>query len=177
MAVLKKYHDKSTLKPAEPFQDLPFQAVIKLSYVHPKKEGRGNMGHILFIDDHDKGPCLYVNDIELEGHRVTTLTEVETCLNFIGAHHPDAVILNLSVKKANGWEILLQIKMRNPDLPIIAISGDDKCLDDSRIFLADEWVIKKFFYFDDLKQKIQKVMKRRSRPRRRVASFPVHQIA
>ena len=66
--------------------------------------------------------------------------------------NPDLVLLNLYLKHGfNGWDVLLDIKTQNPDLPVFMVTAHDKCLYDPRLSKADGYIIDGSFAPEDMK--------------------------
>lgn len=88
-------------------------------------------GKLIFIVDDDPiVNMLVVNKFTSEGFRVEAFQNGEDCLKAINKD-PDLIILdyffaNTESKKAlNGMEILDRLKLMNPALPVIMLSGQE----------------------------------------------------
>jgi len=80
---------------------------------------------------------------------------IESVRKNIFSFKADLVLLNLYLKHGFVvWDVLREIKIQDPDLPVLIFTAHDKYLSDSRLSQADGYVIKGHFVCDELKQKI-----------------------
>lgn len=120
------------------------------------------MANILIIDDQAWVKDLCKEGLSGEGHNVSTTDDIESVRKNIFSFKPDLVLLNLYLKHGFVvWDILREIKMQGPDLPVLIFTAYDKYLFDSRLSQADGYVVKSHFLFDDLQQKIATLIYRR----------------
>ena len=125
------------------------------------------MANILIIDDQE-----WIVDLCREGlfgtrHRISATDNIEFVRENIFSFKPDLVLLNLYLKYGfYVWDVLRDIKMQDPDLPVLIVTAYDKYLFDSRLSQAEGYVIKSHFVCDELKQKIVTLMNKSSSPRR-----------
>jgi len=88
-------------------------------------------------------------------NKVSTTDDIESVRKNIFSFKPDLVLLNLYLKHGFVvWDILREIKMQDPDIPVLIVTGYDNYLFDSRLSQADGYVIKSHCLCDDLKQKM-----------------------
>ena len=120
------------------------------------------MANILIIDDQK-----WVIDLCREGlfgarHKVSATDNIESVRKNIFSFKPDLVLLNLYLKYGfYVWDVLRDIKMQDPDLPVLIVTACDKYLFDSHISQADGYVIKSHFICDELKQKMLTLINKR----------------
>ena len=123
------------------------------------------MANILIIDDQPSVLQLLSEVLADEGHRVTAVGgEAKAIQECVRRSRPDLVILDVYLERPDGFDVLRDIKKRNPHLPIIIFTA---FLDEPRISQADGYVIKSFD-LTELKQKIANALKRKVGPQGRV---------
>jgi DNA-binding response OmpR family regulator len=112
-------------------------------------------------DDHSLGSFLK-KGMELEGHRVEWVEDGEAALVQEAADHPDLVLLDLSLPKRDGMEVLACMRARHDDAAVIVLSGRNElsvrvqCLDGG----ADDYLPKPFSYFE-LRARCRALLRRR----------------
>ena len=85
-----------------------------------------------------------------EGHRVEWVKDGEEALLRIVADHPDLVLLDLSLPKLDGMEVLAEMRARQDDTLVLVLTGRSdphvqvQCLDMG----ADDCLLKPFSYFE-----------------------------
>lgn len=116
------------------------------------------MVNILIVDDQKWLEDLCAKALTAEGYRITVTSDIEAVMQNIANFNPDLVLLNLYLKHGfNGWDVLLDIKTQNPDLPVFMVTAHDKCLYDPRLSKADGYIIDGGFAHEDMKKKIAQV--------------------
>lgn len=87
------------------------------------------MAHILLIEDDDLLRSTVQQLLELDGHRVTDAANGEQGLNLLGAGGGvDLVITDILMPGIDGTQVITELRRRQPDLPVIAISGGRRVL-------------------------------------------------
>lgn len=125
------------------------------------------MANILIIDDQKWLIDLCGEGMAGEGHKVSATDNIEAVRGNIFFFNPDLVLLNLYLKYGfYVWDVLGDIKMQDPDLPVLIVTAYDKYLFDSRLSQADGYVIRSHFACDELKQKMLTLMNKRLVARR-----------
>ena len=120
------------------------------------------MANILIIDDQKWVIDLCREGLDLERHKVSATDNIESVRENIFSFKPDLVFLNLYLKYGFFvWDVLKDIKMQDPDLPVLIITANDRYLFDSRLSQADGYVIKSHFVCEELKQKIVTLMNKK----------------
>ena len=90
--------------------------------------------NILVIDDDERVRILLKDILQIGGHHV-----IETSDGELGIHYlekdglVDMVLTDLGMPKMNGWDVARWIKMRNPELPVILITGWGEDLDEEKV--------------------------------------------
>jgi DNA-binding response OmpR family regulator len=112
-------------------------------------------------DDHALGSFLK-KAMEMEGHRVEWARDGEAALVEEAAEHPDLVLLDLSLPKRDGMEVLAEMRARHDDGAVLVLSGRNdlgvrvQCLDGG----ADDYLPKPFSYLE-LKARCRALLRRR----------------
>jgi DNA-binding response OmpR family regulator len=120
------------------------------------------MANILIIDDQKWVIDLCRKGLDSEGYKVSATDNIESVRKNIFSFKPDLVLLNLYLKYGFVvWDVLRDIKMQDPDLPVLIVTAYDRYLFDIRLSEADGYVIKSHFVCDELKQKISTLINRR----------------
>jgi CheY-like chemotaxis protein len=122
------------------------------------------MARILVIDDDEFfRPMLRETLVEL-GHSVTEATNGQDGLNRHEAGGFDLVLTDLVMPEKEGIETIMELRERDPGLPVIAMSGGGRTLADNYLHVASkvgaDWVLTKPFSREDLAEAIAVVMDR-----------------
>jgi DNA-binding response OmpR family regulator len=81
------------------------------------------MARILIIDDDHAVQLSIQLALEREGHQVVCRSDGEEGLRAFASTTPDLVITDLIMPNKEGIETIMQIRVRDPKTPILAISG------------------------------------------------------
>jgi DNA-binding NarL/FixJ family response regulator len=98
----------------------------------------GTKNRILIVDDHPMMRQSLAQLIDQEKDMVT-LGEADTAsqaLNFIVARKPDLVIVDISLPDKNGLELIKDIVVFQPDLPVLVFSMHDESIYAERVLRA-----------------------------------------
>jgi DNA-binding response OmpR family regulator len=112
-------------------------------------------------DDHALGLFLK-KAMEMEGHRVEWAQDGDAALVEGAAEHPDLVLLDLSLPKRDGMEVLAEMRARHEDGAVLVLSGRNdlkvrvQCLEGG----ADDYLPKPFSYLE-LKARCRALLRRR----------------
>ncbi len=79
--------------------------------------------HILLIDDERIALINLTHVLEAEGYRVTACMDGESGLSAMQKNAFDLVLTDLRMPGIDGMEVLQQIKLTTPDVPVIMITG------------------------------------------------------
>jgi DNA-binding response OmpR family regulator len=88
--------------------------------------------------------------MELEGHRVEWVEDGEAALTQAAANHPELVLLDLSLPKLDGMEVLAEMRARHNDALVLVLTGRNdsrvqvECLDMG----ADDCLLKPFRFYE-----------------------------
>jgi DNA-binding NtrC family response regulator len=116
------------------------------------------MAKVLIIDDQ-----LWVKDICKEGlgserHQVSATNDVVFVQEKISSFKPDIVLLNFYLKHgALVWDVLREIKLQNPKLPVIVVTQYETNLFSPRLAEADGYLVKSPTATDELRTKVSEL--------------------
>jgi len=113
------------------------------------------MKKILLVDDEEGIQMLYREELENEGYEVISAYTGEEGLKKVKDESPDLVILDIQMPGMNGIETLRQMKMNNPELPVILSSAYNEYKQDLGAWASDEYVVKSS-NISDLKEAVRK---------------------
>ncbi len=113
------------------------------------------MKKILLVDDEDGIQMLYREELQDAGYEVISAYTGEEGLEKVKSEAPDLVILDIQMPGMNGIETLRQMKMDNPDLPIILSSAYTEYKQDLGAWASDAYVVKSS-NINDLKEAVKK---------------------
>jgi DNA-binding NtrC family response regulator len=98
-----------------------------------------NKGLILIVDDEDVLRRALVRALEEAGYAVIQASAGSDAVRLVEAHAIDVVVSDVSMPNMSGHELLLAIKQRAPDLPVILTSGDPNVDGASRAVTDGAW--------------------------------------
>jgi two-component system OmpR family response regulator len=78
---------------------------------------------VLLVDDEEEFLTTLAERLELRGIQVKTATSGEEALRLIEADPPQVVVLDVLMPGLGGLEVLRLIKVGNPQLPVILLTG------------------------------------------------------
>lgn len=133
------------------------------------------MANILIVDDRNWIPDSAIRERLGRNHHVITTAEPGSVWEEILRNQVDLVVLNLSLNGAYGWDVLLNIKMKAPRLPVVLAACDSRCEDDARLFLADGYIFDAKPSITEIGSSIHNALNRTGRnlgPARPPDSFP-----
>ncbi len=100
------------------------------------------MKKILLVDDEEGIQMLYREELEDDGYEVISAYTGEEGLQKFKDESPDLVVLDIQMPGMNGIETLRQMKMNNPDLPVILSTAYSEYKQDLGAWASDEYVVK-----------------------------------
>ncbi len=113
------------------------------------------MKKILLVDDEEGIQMLYREELEDEGYEVISAYTGEEGLEKFKNESPDLVILDIQMRGMNGIETLRQMKMENPQLPVILSTAYNEYKQDLGAWASDEYVVMSS-NINELKEAIRK---------------------
>jgi CheY-like chemotaxis protein len=100
------------------------------------------MKKILLVDDEEGIQLLYQEEFQDEGYEVLSAFTGEEALEKFKSDVPDLVILDIQMPGMNGIEVLRQMKMIAPQLPIILSTAYHEYTQDLSAWASDEFIVK-----------------------------------
>jgi DNA-binding NarL/FixJ family response regulator len=104
----------------------------------PKKKGPKQKRRVVIVDDH---PMMRQGLAQLVNHEtdLVTLCEADTAaqaIELINEHKPDLVLVDISLPDKNGLELIKDLRVYHPDLPVLVVSMHDEALYAERVLRA-----------------------------------------
>ncbi|HEY7293535.1 MAG TPA: response regulator [Dehalococcoidia bacterium] len=106
-------------------------------------------GHVLVVDDDPDIRGLLVAILQGEGWTVATATNGEEALARIAADRPRLVLLDLSMPRMSGWEVLATLQADQISVPVIVMTAGTRAYDAAAAMHA-AGALSKPFELDDL---------------------------
>jgi len=100
------------------------------------------MKKILLVDDEEGIQLLYQEEFQDEGYEVVSAFTGEEALEKFKSESPDLVILDIQMPGMNGIEVLRQMKMIAPQLPVILSTAYHEYKQDLSAWASDEYIVK-----------------------------------
>jgi DNA-binding response OmpR family regulator len=135
---------------------------------------------VLIVEDDRSLGAFLKTGLELEGHRVEWVEDGEAALLHSAADRPDLVILDLSLPKRDGMEVLAEMRARHDDSSVLVLTGRNdlharvQCLD----LGADDCLLKPFSFYE-LTARCRALLRRRQQfadPVLRHGDLELHRI-
>ena len=105
---------------------------------------------VLVVEDDRALGAFLKSGLEMEGHRVEWVEDGEAALAQAAATHPELVLLDLSLPKLDGLQVLEEMRARKDDASVLVLTGRNRpdvqvqCLNMG----ADDCMRKPFSYFE-----------------------------
>ncbi|HEX9200382.1 MAG TPA: response regulator transcription factor [Acidobacteriaceae bacterium] len=105
---------------------------------------------VLVVEDDRSLGAFLKKGMELEGHSVEWAEDGEAALVRAAENHPDLILLDLSLPKRDGMEVLAELRARHDDASVLVLTG--RCDLNARVQCldmgADDCLLKPFSYFE-----------------------------
>jgi len=135
---------------------------------------------VLVVEDDRALGTFLKTGLELEGYRVDWVEDGEAALLWSAAEHPELVLLDLSLPKRDGMEVLAEMRERHDDASVLVLTGRNElhvqvqCLDMG----ADDCLLKPFSFYE-LAARCRALLRRRKQfadPVLRHGDLELHRI-
>lgn len=99
---------------------------------------------ILIVEDEWKLRRIASDFLRKEGFIVIEAEDGEQALNYIVSQNFDLILLDLMLPKINGWDLLKEIRIKDPALPVIMLTarGSEEDILKGYEMKADEYIVK-----------------------------------
>ena len=115
------------------------------------------MKKLLLVDDEESIQIVYREEFEDEGYQVISALDGPSGLAKFREEEPDLVILDIQMPGINGVEVLRQMKMLRPTVPVILSSAYQEFKRDLGTWASDEYVVKSG-NLDELKKAVRTLL-------------------
>ena len=115
------------------------------------------MRKILLVDDEESIQIVYREEFEDEGYQVISALDGTSGLEKFKQEEPDLVILDIQMPGMNGVEVLRQMKMLCPSVPVVLSSAYQEFKRDLGTWASDEYVVKSG-NLDELKATVKRLL-------------------
>ena len=115
------------------------------------------MKKVLLVDDEESIQMVYREEFEDDGYEVISALNGESGLEKFRQEKPDLVILDIQMPGMNGVEVLRQMKMIDPTVPVVLSSAYQEFKRDLGTWASDEYVVKSG-HLEDLKETVRKLL-------------------
>lgn len=120
------------------------------------------MKKILFVEDESALQKTFGERLSPEGYEVISALDGEIGLRLAKIKKPDLILLDLILPKANGFEVLKELKedKETKDIPVIVLTNLEGIGDVNKAIElgATTYLIKAQYSLEDLVEKIKKVL-------------------
>ena len=79
--------------------------------------------HILIVDDEPLVLALFTTLLSRNGYFVTPVSSGDAAMEVLREQPVDVLVLDLSMPRTDGFDVLRSLRVHRPDLPILVISG------------------------------------------------------
>ncbi|MEN6475191.1 MAG: response regulator [Syntrophaceae bacterium] len=118
------------------------------------------MAKILIVDDEKHIRALYAEELEEEGYEVAVASDGKDIIARLEQERPDVVVLDIKMVDCSGLDVLLEIRNRFYNLPVILCSAYGTYKVDVKSIAADAYVVKSSD-LTELKKKIAQALEAR----------------
>ncbi len=89
---------------------------------------------VLVVDDSQDNREMYVEFLEMSGHRTIEASDGGEAVERARSHMPDAIVMDLTLPTMSGWEAVSQIRAdtRTAGIPVLALTGQAVRVSDAR---------------------------------------------
>lgn len=116
------------------------------------------MLRILVVDDNENIREMLEDFLDLEGHHPILAKDGKEALKLFSEQDFDMVITDLGMPGMSGWEVTNHIKQKNPEMPVVIITGWGAQLSQEEVKGNKvDMILSKPFHLDQVKQMIETV--------------------
>ncbi|HEY5054598.1 MAG TPA: response regulator transcription factor [Acidobacteriaceae bacterium] len=105
---------------------------------------------VLVVEDDKALGAFLRQGLELEGHEVTWVEDGDAALGSVAEVSPELIVLDLSLPRRDGTEVLSELRARQHDSSVLVLTGRNDL--DARVHCldigADDCLLKPFSYFE-----------------------------
>jgi DNA-binding NtrC family response regulator len=120
------------------------------------------MKHILVIDDDEKIRVVFERFLRGKGYLVNCAADGREGLRRMDAEPPDLVVTDIMMPNTDGLEVVLSMRDKHPDIPVVAISGGMHAMPMDFLPLVRKFGACKVFYkpveLDDLLEGVRELI-------------------
>ncbi len=130
----------------------------KVQHVSKPDEGSSSY-RLLLVEDDPEILNLLRDMLRLKGHRVVAVGDGEKALDIIASSDFDLVLTDLGMPVISGWEIAKRAKEKNPNLPVVMITGWGAQYEDAELASRGvDLILAKPLSWDKLLSSIEKLL-------------------
>ncbi len=123
------------------------------------------MGHLLIVEDESDIRAIWEETLVSAGHAVETAEDGVQAIKLIGTQLYDAVLFDLKLPRLGGLEAIKLIRRTEPDLPILAVTGQqDPDLARAALDAGANDIVFKPVPLDELAQRLTRYVEQRNNP-------------
>jgi CheY-like chemotaxis protein len=115
-------------------------------------------GRLLVVEDQRSNRELIADILESEGYEVLTAEDGLDALDQLVKILPDGIISDLTMPRMSGFEFLEVVRQRFPYIPVLVISGEFEGHNRPAGILADAYLEKGAFSFNQLRSTISELL-------------------
>ena len=121
------------------------------------------MAQIIIVDDESSVRDMLEAMIKPLEHELIVMSNADDVISACQTSEPDLVITDIVMPGKNGIDLIMTLKEKNPDIPIIAISGGGGItgrydyLEIAKLVGADN-IIKKPFTMENIRTAVQNIL-------------------
>ena len=135
---------------------------------------------VLVVEDDRFLGAFLKSGLEMEGHQVGWVEDGEAALIRVAAEHPEQVLLDLSLPKQDGMEVLAEMRARHDDALVMVLTGsNDPHVQVQYLDMgADDCLLKPFSFYE-LAARCRALLRRREQfadPVLRHGDLELHRI-
>ena len=100
------------------------------------------MAHILLVDNDDAYLRSCVEELEHEGHEVSTASTGADALGFVHCQRPDILVTEVSLPGMDGIDLMTRVLAHDVSIPVILNCRSAHHMDSFLSWAADSYVVK-----------------------------------